>query len=298
MIDYPALAALAAVIREGTFERAADKLGITPSAVSQRIRGFEERVGTVLVVRGQPCTPTELGRTLCAHFDRVQLLEADLGLAMGAGPPPTLRLAVNADSLATWFPDAAAAYARQSEVCLELVLDDEAHTADRLRSGEVLAAVTSDPEPVHGCKTVRLGSLRYLACASPGYMEQHLAQGVDAEALARAPYLRFDRRDQLQARWAREVHGIELKGRAHWVPSAAGFLDCAVAGLAWGMQPRLLATPHLEAGRLAELTPGRAVEVELYWTVARIHATSLQALTRIVLEVARARLRSTPERAL
>ena len=289
MLDYPALAALAAVIREGSFERAADKLCITPSAVSQRIRGFEERVGSVLVVRGQPCTPTELGRTLCAHFDRVQLLEADLGLAVGAGVPATLRLAVNADSLASWFPEAAAAFARQSGVSLDLVLDDEAHTADRLRTGEVLAAVTSDAEPVHGCKTVRLGSLRYLACASPEYLGQHFAQGVDAGALARAPYLRFDRRDQLQARWAREVHGIELKGPAHWVPSAAGFLDCAVAGLAWGMQPIMLATPHLAAGRLVELTPGRAIEVELYWTVSRIHAASLQALTRIVREVARAR---------
>ena len=98
---------------------------------------------------------------------------------------------------------------------------DEAHTAERLRAGEVLAAVTSDPEPVQGCKTLRLGGQTYLACASPAYVQRHFAAGVSPDALARAPYLRFGRRDRLQARWAKEAHGVELKGPVHWVPSAA-----------------------------------------------------------------------------
>ncbi|MDB5101447.1 MAG: ArgP/LysG family DNA-binding transcriptional regulator [Cyanobacteria bacterium RYN_339] len=291
MLDYPALAALAAVVREGSFERAADKLHITPSAVSQRVRGFEERLGTVLVVRGQPCTPTELGRSLCAHYDRVQLLEAELEPALQLQAAPiTLKLAVNADSLATWFPAAGAAFAARSGICLDLVLDDEAHTAERLRSGEVLAAVTSDAEPVQGCKTLRLGGMTYLACGSPAYVQRHFADGVSADALAHAPYLRFDRRDRLQARWAREAHGIDLNGPVHWVPSAMGFLDMALAGLAWGLQPRSLVRPHLAGGRLIELAPAHPVEVQLYWTVARIHATSLQALTDAVLEAAKAGL--------
>ncbi|WP_165645278.1 LysR family transcriptional regulator, partial [Oharaeibacter diazotrophicus] len=114
MIDYPAAAAVAAVIREGSFERAAAALAITPSAVSQRVRGLEERLGAILVVRGQPCRATELGRALVGHLDRVRLMEADLAPALGARAageaPPTLRVAVNADSLATWFPAAAAAF--------------------------------------------------------------------------------------------------------------------------------------------------------------------------------------------
>jgi LysR family transcriptional regulator (chromosome initiation inhibitor) len=117
MLDYPALAALAAVIREGSFERGAQALGVTPSAVSQRVRGLEEKLGTVLVQRGQPCVPTELGRTLCSHFDQVRLLEADLDPALkprlaGNETTPTIRLAVNADSLATWFPDAVTRFVR------------------------------------------------------------------------------------------------------------------------------------------------------------------------------------------
>lgn len=287
MLDYHALAALAAVIREGSFDRAAEKLHITPSAVSQRVRGFEERLGTILVVRGQPCTPTDLGRSLCAHFDRVQLLEAELPLPTGA-PSLVLKLAVNADSLATWFPAAAAAFAERTGVSFDLVLDDEARTADRLRSGEVLAAVTSDAEPVPGCKTVRLGALRYVACASPAYVARHFPAGVTPEALARAPFLRFGRHDQLQARWAREALGAELKGPVHWVPTTTGFLDMGLAGLAWGLHPASLARPYLADGRLVELAPGHAVAVKLYWTVARLHAASLQDLTAAVLAAAQA----------
>ncbi|MEW6121956.1 MAG: LysR family transcriptional regulator ArgP [Pseudomonadota bacterium] len=294
MLDYASLSAVAAVVREGTFERAASALGITPSAVSQRVRGLEERLGAILIVRGAPCTPTDLGRTLCAHLDRVRLLEHDLapvlGPAAGAAPHLTLRVAVNADSLATWFPGAAAAFARTGEACLDLALDDEAHTAERLRTGEVLAAVSADRDPVQGCRTLPLGSLRYAACASPDFHARHFAGGVDAPSLGRAPHLRFDRRDQLQARWAREAHDVALAGPVHWVPSAQGFLDMALAGVGWGLQPLALAAPLLAAGRLVELAPGHRVDVALYWTFARLHATPLRRLTEAVRAAARAAL--------
>ena len=291
MLDYAALAAVAAVAREGSFERAAVALGITPSAVSQRVRGFEERLGAVLIVRGQPCVPTEAGQALCGHFDRVRLLEADLAPALtatgpGAGLPRTLGVAVNADSLATWFPRAAAHFAERTGVLLDLRIEDEAHTADRLRSGEVLAAVTADPEPVQGCRTSPLGGLHYAACASPDFVRRHFPDGISAGALATAPHMRFDRRDLLQARWAREVFGADLRGPVHWVPSAQGFLDLALAGLAWAMQPVALALPHIAAGRLVELPPGRRIAVTLHWTVARLHAAALRALTDAVREAA------------
>ncbi len=287
MLDYTALAAVGAVIREGSFERAARALGITPSAISQRVRGLEERLGAVLVIRGQPCLPTELGRRLCAHLDRVALLEADLaprlaGQGEAASPPPTLKVAVNADSLATWFPQAAAAFGRATGMLLELMLDDETHTAERLRAGEVLAAVTADPEPVQGCKTTMLGGLRYAACASPDFMARHFAGGVTAEALRQAPCMRFDRRDMLQARWAADAYGITLAAPTHWVPSTQGFLDLALAGLAWGLQPVALVRAHLAAGRLVELPPGLRVDVKLYWTAARLHADALRHLTSAV----------------
>jgi LysR family transcriptional regulator (chromosome initiation inhibitor) len=292
MIDYTALAAVAAVVREGSFERAAHMLGVTPSAISQRVRGFEDRLGAILIVRGQPCTATERGRELVAHFDRVHLLEADLSPLPGADSrqdraPATLKVAVNADSLATWFPEAVAAFARETGMLIELTIDDETHTAERLKSGEVLAAVTSDPEPVPGCKTILLGALRYAACASPDYLAEHFTGRLPAKALETAPYMRFNRLDKLQARWARDAHDVALNAPTHWIPSAQGFLDLARSGLAWGLQPVSLAQPHLDAGRLVELPPMTRLDVKLYWTVTRLHAKSLVGLTDAVRRVAR-----------
>jgi LysR family transcriptional regulator, chromosome initiation inhibitor len=296
MLDYAALAVVAAVIREGSFERAAQLLNISPSAVSQRVRAIEERLGTVLIVRGQPCRATEPGQALCAHIDRVRLLEADLTPQMAAwgmqdAQPVTLRIAVNSDSLASWFPAALTAFARGTGMLVELVLDDEAHTADRLRSGEVVAAVTSDPAPVQGCRTAPLGALRYLACASPAFMAAHFPAGVNRDALARAPHLRFDRRDGLQARWAHAALGAVLgDGPAHTIPSTVGFIDMGLRGLGWAVHPETLIRPHLEAGRMVELLPGHPHDVALYWTVARLHAQPVRRLSDAVFQAARAAL--------
>lgn len=286
---------MACVIREGSFERAAQRLGITPSAVSQRVRGLEERLGTILVRRGQPCTATELGRTLCAHVDHVCLLEAELAPALSPGAistaPPAIPLAINADSLATWFPQAAASFMRQSGLMLDLMLDDEKHTSERLRSGEVLGAITADPEPAPGCRSIALGALDYLACASPEFMARNFAQGVDGQSLSVAPCMGFDRRDNLQMRWAKEVHDADLMAPTLWVPSTHAFLDFALAGVAWGMQPAQLAAPHLAAGRLVELTPGAVTSVPLFWNVVRLHAASLKMLSDAIVAAGRQSLR-------
>lgn len=296
MLDYASLAALAAVIREGSFERAAAVLGVTPPAVSQRVKALEERLGTVLVVRGQPCTATATGGRLCAHAERVRLLEGEMaadlpGLAAMAAPGPvSLRVAVNADSLGTWFLPAAAAFAEATGTLLDFVLDAEEHTTERLRSGEVLAAVTADPVPVQGCRTVPLGALRYVATASPGFVARYFAGGIGAESLAQAPALRFDRRDRLQLRWAEAVAGQAVIGPVHWIPSTQGFIDAALAGLGWGMNPVALAAQHLGAGRLIELVPGQRLDVPLHWQHARLGARLIDRLTRDVVAAARAGL--------
>ena len=290
MLDYPSLAAVAAVVREGSFEKAAALLKITPSAVSQRVRGFEERLGIALVVRGQPCTATEQGRALCAHFDKVRLLEADLPMSFANGMQdsarPSLSIAVNADSLATWFAYAMADFARTTGMLVELTLEDEGHTADRLRTGGVLAVVTSDPEPVAGCRTIALGSLSYVACASPDFVGRYFPTGIDKDSLNIAPVMRFNRKDQLQGRWAKAAFGADLNAPTHWIPSTQGFLDLACAGLGWGLQPKTLAKPRIDAGTLIELVPGDTMDVPLFWTVSRLHAQALQTMTEAVRNVA------------
>lgn len=291
MLDYSSLEAVAAVAREGSFDKAAAVLGVTPSAVSQRVKGLEERLGAVLLSRGVPCRLTAVGAKLCAHVEQVRLLESDVvadlpRLAQQASDPALVRIAVNADSFSTWFPKAAATFAAETGAMLDLVLEDEAHTADRLRSGEVLAAVSADPVPVSGCKTYPLGAMAYLATASPAFMARFFADGVDAASLQRAPMLRFDRRDGLQARWAQEALGLAISPPVHWTPTTHGMLDMCLAGLGWAMTPVALAEPHLSSGRLVELPPRRRIAVALYWQRTRLSARLLDHLTNAVRTIA------------
>ena len=295
MLDYPALAALAAVIREGSFERAALALHVTPSAVSQRIRLLEERVGCALVVRAQPCRATDTGRRLCQHLDRVRLLEQDLHGALPALAPEgitrvALPVAVNADSLATWFAPALAAYAAHAPVLVEVAVDDQDHTAAWLASGAVLAAVTGTARAAAGCNSLALGAMRYRAVASPAFMVRHCAGGVHggvgAGSLAQAPSLVFNSKDDLQARWVRRLCHRHVDLPRHTLPSPQAFVTAALAGMGWGLQPESLVADHLAAGRLVDLLPGTPLDVPLYWQHARAASALLDALGRVVLAAA------------
>jgi LysR family transcriptional regulator (chromosome initiation inhibitor) len=291
MLDYAALSALAAVIREGSFERAAQALHVTPSAVSQRIRLLEERVGSALVVRGQPCRPTDTGRRLCQHVDRVRVLEQELQGTLPALAPQGLTrvrlpVAVNADSLATWFMPALATYAAEAPVLVEVAVDDQDHTAEWLRSGAVLAAVTGSARPATGCNSRPLGAMRYLAAASPAFVARHFAGGVGAGSLAQAPSLVFNTKDDLQARWVQRLCHRHVELPRHTLPSSQAFVTAAVAGMGWGLQPLSLIAGHLRAGTLVELVPDSALDVPLHWQHARAASAWLEGLSRAVLAAA------------
>jgi len=294
MLDYAALNALAAVVREGSFERAARALHVTPSAVSQRVKLLEERIGGALLVRGQPCVATEAGLQLCRHVERVGMLEHELRdalpvLAAGeAGERVTVRVAVNADSLATWFVGAAAAFSQQHGALLDLTVDDQDHTAERLRSGAVLAAVTALAQPVAGCNSEALGTMHYVAAASPDFVRSHFATGVGARTLARAPSLVFDRKDALQARWVRRICHREVETPRHWLPSPQAFVEAARAGMGWGMHPLSMVAKALGDGSLVELVPGSRLPVPLYWQQARAAPRLLARLGDCVRAASRA----------
>jgi LysR family transcriptional regulator (chromosome initiation inhibitor) len=277
MIDYALLDALAAVVRHGSFDRAASELSVTASAVSQRIKLLEERVGSVLVKRGQPCVATASGALLCRHTERVRLLEAQLadempsmaGSLLGQSWP-TLRVAVNDDSVGTWFVDAVAAFCAQRRMLLDLVIDDQDYTAQRIRDGSVQGAVTTQAEPVQGCRSVRLGRMRYLAVCSPAFFDRYFGDGVNREALRRAPCVVFNPKDALQARFMRRVTRAELDPPQHWMPHVGGYLRACVTGLGWGMCPTQMIDALLERGELVQLAPGRHLDVDLYWQSWRL----------------------------
>jgi LysR family transcriptional regulator (chromosome initiation inhibitor) len=297
MLDESLLAAIAAVAREGSFERAARVLHVTPSAVSQRVRLLEERIGAALIVRGQPCVPTEIGGRLCRHAALVSVLEAELRRELPMLPQePTdvlqanLRIAVNADSLATWFVDAMKDFGRENTTLLSLTLDDEDQTAAWLRRGHVLAAVTSLRAPVQGCRSRRLGVLRYVATASPDFVRRWFNAGVTADALTQAPSLVFDRNDKLESHWARRQVGRDVQLPAHRLPSARAFVDAALAGVGWALNPLALVESHLKSGTLVQLIADTPVDVPLHWQVTRLEVPVLEQLTRSVVRAAAAAL--------
>ena len=294
MMDYAGLQALAAVIREGSFERAARKLHITPSAVSQRIKQLEERAGQVLVLRGQPCTGTEAGRRLCLHVEQVALLENELRRAHpsllpdGPATAPTLKLAVNADSLSTWFMDAMATFTAGGNELLDIRIDDQEHTAQRIKEGEVLAAVTASGASIAGCNTWPLGSVHYVAAASPAFVTRHLEGGVTAQAMAQAPMMTFGRQDRLQEQWLQR-QGLTTRRHPprHFLPSNDGFVRSCEVGMGWGMHPDALIARQLRAGTLVELLPGTGMDMPLYWVHARSVQAGLERLTQCVMAAAR-----------
>ena len=281
------LEALAAVLRSGSFEGAAAALNVTPSAVSQRIRALEERVGTAVVIRAQPCRPTPAGARLARHAEDVALLEHALAADLGQETSrPHVRIAVNADSLATWFLPALAGV---PGLLYDIVLDDQDHSADLLRRGEVQAAVTAHGAPIAGCDAHRLGRLRYIATASPAFAARWFPAGVTAEALAEAPALTFNQKDRLQSDWARRMAGRPVALPTHLIASSQAFVDAARLGLGWGMNPEPLVAGEIAAGRLVALSSG-TLDTELHWQVARLAARPLARLTLAVRRAAAAAL--------
>lgn len=285
MLDYPLIEAVAAVLRTGSFEKAAAILHVTPSAVSQRVKLLEERLGTVLVVRGTPCTGTGAGRRLARHGEDVGLLESALKreLSLVADHAASVRIAVTADSLATWFVPA---MAMVPDRLFDLVLDDQDHSAEWLRRGEVSAAVSAVCPPIQGCRSRALGAIRYVATCSPDFAACWFAQGVTTAALQSAPTLTFNAKDRLQSRWIEAVCGVKLSPPTHWLPASQAFIDAALAGMGWGMNPLLLAEPYLKSGRLVALVPDRPLDVPLFWRWSRAVEPVLADVTAAVVATA------------
>lgn len=295
MFTDPLLAALAAIHRRGSLDLAAASLGVTPSAISQRLKLLEERMGCVLIRRGQPCTATAPGLRLIRHHDEVGLLQARLAhdLPQLDAGPATIRIAVNADSLATWVIPALAA---TSGMLFDLVIDDQDHSQDWLRRGEVAAAITSHPGPLQGCDTLPLGALRYHATASPGYLARWMPDGPTRSVLTRAPALTFSDKDRLQGNWVTRHFGAGVTFPTHQLASSQGFVDAALAGLGWCLNPEPMAAPHLAQGRLQCLIPQTPLDVPLYWQYSRLTAQALAPLTAAMRREAARVLITAPQR--
>ncbi len=277
---------LLAVVDEGTFEAAAAALHVTPSAVSQRVKALEQGIGRVLLLRTKPARLTESGEVVVRFARQLARLEVDARAELGmsdTGEPAVLPIAVNADSLATWFLPALGRVPASLRTCFELRREDQDHTTTLLREGVVMAAVTSSPDPVQGCSASPLGRMRYLPVASPSFVARWLGGATLRQRAGSVPVVLFDRRDDLQDAFARRLtRGRDAGPLRHYVPSSEGFADAVTAGMGWGMLPTAQAEPRLRAGDLVLLDRQRACDVPLYWQQWKLDSPPLAATAEAV----------------
>jgi LysR family transcriptional regulator, chromosome initiation inhibitor len=284
MIDYRLLQALSAVVEQGGFEKAALVLHLTQSAISRRIKQLESVLGQPVLLRSSPPAPTAAGQRLLNHLQQVKQMETALGLTEDP-QDLTVRLATNADSLATWLPEALV-LPEQQAVRFDLVVEDQSVGLKRMKQGDVMACICASPQPVNGGAVMALGALRYRAVASPAFIQRYGLTQQFQQRITAAPCLVFNQDDQLQHQYLQHV-AQTVPQRFHLCPSSEGFLKATLAGLGFGLLPELQMQSQLESGELVDLSPGYALDTVLYWHYWQSESPLLYQLRQNVLQVAK-----------
>jgi len=290
ILDQKQAEALLAVTETGSFEQAAARLRLTASAVSQRVRALEVELGQPLVVRSRPCRATRAGQRLLRYLVRAALLDAEFRAETAAeqAAPLSVAIAVNADSLATWFLPALGDFLNRERVLIDLVVDDQDHTYALLEAGLALGCVSTEPRPLRGCVAEPLGCMRYRALAAPAFRGRWFPLGLTSEAARRAPVLVFNRKDRLQADFLERRFRLPPGAYpCHYVPASEPFLHALLLGFGWGMVPDLQGAGRLAAGELVDLAPDDPVEVGLFWHSWKVQSQRLERLSQQVIAVAR-----------
>ncbi|SPJ33281.1 LysR family transcriptional regulator ArgP [Kushneria phyllosphaerae] len=288
MLDYKLLEALGAVVDQAGFERGAQVLGLTQSAVSQRIKLLEARLGQPVLIRAPRIAPTDLGKRLLNHIQQVRLLEHDLlDYVPSLGDrEQRLRIALNADSLATWWAEAVEDFFRDHRVMFDLVVEDQETALKRMRDGEVAACLCMTPRSIQGARARPLGGMRYRPLATPEFMARYFPNGLDRIALAEAPAVVFGPDDRLQQRYIAN-HGVTAPFPHHLCPSSEGFYQMIRSGIGYGLVPEIQAQAAIDKGELVDLETSSDVIVPLYWHYWRQGGNILEALTQHLTQHAR-----------
>jgi LysR family transcriptional regulator (chromosome initiation inhibitor) len=293
-LDFRQCEAVLAVVDSGSFEQAAALLNLTPSAVSQRVRALEVALGAPLVVRSRPCRAMPAGRRLLQTLKRMQALEEDLqaDFAGDAASPLTVSIAVNADTLASWFLPALASFLISEQVLLDLTVDDQDHTYSLLESGLALGCISTEPQPMRGCIAEPLGAMRYRCMASPAFKDRWFPKGMTRAALREAPVVVFNRKDRLQADFLLKHYGLpENAWPCHTVPASDPYMQAIVLGLGWGMLPELQMRDLHKRGALVDIAPSKPTDVSLYWHAWKVQSPRMERLSATLIRAARKLLR-------
>lgn len=288
MYDPLALECLAAIVEEGGFERAAQRLNVTQSAISQRLRVLEGQVGAILIVRSRPLKATSAGKLLLKHTRQLRLIRADLerdlkelapGASGGVREEERISIAVNADSIASWALDALTGLVRQG-LPIEIIVDDQDFTHDWLRQGHVLGCVTTLKQALRGCKVAHLGAMNYVAVAEPAYAKKHLAGGLDASNFRNVTYIAFNRKDDGQSEFVAKAVGLKRVALSQlFVPSSEGQLRAALAGWGVSVLPELLVRGAIKSGALVNVAPKHTLPVQLFWHCWNLESAVLDSIS-------------------
>lgn len=289
-VDPRRSTAFTAAVDTGSLELAASQLGISPSAVSQRISALEQEFGTPLLVRSRPCRPTVPGMRLLQYLRRSLLLESEFLAEMGVDAGPArVALAVNNDTLATWLLPVLGPILAAEELLVEFVLDNQGHTFALLEEGRVVACVAGNAQPMHGCTATLLGVMRYRMVASREFARHWFPDGLNREAAGRAPVVVFDRKDSLQSAFLLEHLGLpEGSYPCHYVPASDPFVQAIRLGFGYGMLPLEQCRALLEEGSMVDLAPRLYIDVPLYWHAWRIQPQRVERMGAALVEAAQA----------
>jgi LysR family transcriptional regulator (chromosome initiation inhibitor) len=266
MLDYRGIEALYTVIELQSFEAAAKKLHITQSAVSQRIKGLESSYGEPVLIRTLPYKGTKLGKQLIGHFKRICLLEEDLKNQLeAANENRRIAIALNRDSLETWFLDLIDEKSIFANISLEIIADDQELTLNYLKNGLVSACLSTSEKEILGGTVHFLGNMEYVLTASPEFVNEHFSKGVK-QGLKSAPAIKFDQNDRLHERYLEKFFGLNGEGLNYQImPSVRGFKKFALLGYGYGLIPILDIHDELKKGTLVQLCPDKVWNIPLYW---------------------------------
>ncbi|PTB19058.1 chromosome replication initiation inhibitor protein [Trinickia symbiotica] len=286
--DSLQLKTFAVVVETGNYGRAAKLLNVSRGAVSQRIISLEDKFGTRLLIR-KSMTPTHAGERLLEHIQKQKLLEADTLERMKpcAGSRVRVGIAVNADSLATWFGPVACAIAKEN-VALELIVDDQDHTLSVLARGEAMGCISTARAAPPGFVAEPIGAMEYQCVATPPFVEANFAHGLNLGDVLAAPAVLFNRKDALHAKFLEQVLGFPVTGYAtHHFPSPEALLMAICMGVGYGLVPALQVEPLIHSGDLVVLAPYSKLAVSLYWHHWKSALPAARAISDAILREAR-----------
>jgi LysR family transcriptional regulator, chromosome initiation inhibitor len=134
---------------------------------------------------------------------------------------------------------------------------------------------------------VPLGTMRYLAIASPGFIAEHWkgrADGLDRASFSQVPFLVFNRKDDMQHQWVSRAFGVRgPRLRERFVPSSEAYVRAALMGWGVGVAPEIQVRGLIDSGALVSLRPEVTLAVRLFWHQWKLAPDGAQPTPRLAM---------------